>query len=373
MDQKPNHNVGPERSKKQILKRTVLKIGGISLAVILVVMLIVAGVVKHYLGKIDRYDAEDDYTMSEEEVRLMEEKIVRQEQEEALQNQTAALATEQTLMREATVAPTDETIASTEETLPPEAEDETQDVVNILLIGQDRRNDYERAQSDSMILCTIDEAENTVTLTSFLRDLYVQIPGYKDNRLNAAYPIGGMNLLNTVLELNFGVEVDANIEVDFTGFETVVDAMGGVDIEMTREEVEHLAEFYDYHHLAAGTNHLTGEEALAYSRIRYIDSDFQRTGRQRAVLSALIESVRGADLSQLLALLDTVLPLIKTDMTDTEILTYVMEFFPMLTDCEIIAQRIPVDDGFEYAEERGMSVIKAFPNMTRRVLEETIN
>lgn len=366
----------PEDGKKRDLKRTVLRLGGIVLAALLVLALIAAGAAKYYLGKIERYGAEDDYTMSEEEIRLMEEEIIRQEREEAAQSQTEAPTKTQTTPTEQTEAstqpPTDETAAPTEETVPP-AEEEDYEVVNILLIGQDRRNAYERAQSDSMILCTIDKADNTVTMTSFLRDLYVQIPGYNDNRLNAAYPIGGMKLLDKALEVNFGVEVDANVEVDFAGFEAVVDAMGGVDIEMTEEEVEHLAEFYDYHHLVPGVNHLSGEEALAYSRIRYIDSDFQRSGRQRAVLAALIDSIRGANLAQLFSLMDTVLPLIKTDMTDAEILGYVMDFFPMLSDCRIVTQRIPLDDGFEYAEERGMSVIKAFPNMTRRLLEEITN
>ena len=366
----------PEDGKKRDLKRTVLRLGGIVLAALLVLALIAAGAAKYYLGKIERYGAEDDYTMSEEEIRLMEEEIIRQEREEAAQSQTEAPTKAQTTPTEQTEAttqpPTDETAAPTEKTVPP-AEEEDYEVVNILLIGQVRRNAYERAQSDSMILCTIDKADNTVTMTSFLRDLYVQIPGYNDNRLNAAYPIGGMKLLDKALEVNFGVEVDANVEVDFAGFEAVVDAMGGVDIEMTEEEVEHLAEFYDYHHLVPGVNHLSGEEALAYSRIRYIDSDFQRSGRQRAVLAALIDSIRGANLAQLFSLMDTVLPLIKTDMTDAEILGYVVDFFPMLSDCRIVTQRIPLDDGFEYAEERGMSVIKAFPNMTRRLLEEITN
>ena len=91
------------------------------------------------------------------------------------------------------------------------------------------------------------------------------------------------------------------------------------------------------------------------------------------MLAALIDSIRGANLAQLFSLMDTVLPLIKTDMTDAEILGYVVDFFPMLSDCRIVTQRIPLDDGFEYAEERGMSVIKAFPNMTRRLLEEITN
>ena len=350
---------------------------------VLLLAVIVAGLIQYYLGKINRYGAEDDYTMSAEQIRQMEEDIIRQEREESI----AASIEAEKRATGATSAPSEATSAPAETTQPPTqapteppeettaptepAEEKEYEVVNILLIGQDRRNTYERAQSDTMILCSIDRTDNTITMTSFLRDLYVQIPNQEDNRLNAAYPIGGMKLLDATLKENFGVDVDANIEVDFAGFEAIVDVMGGVDIEMTQAEVEHLAEFYDYHHLVPGINHLTGEEALAYSRIRYIDSDFQRTGRQRAVLNALVDSVRGADMMQMLSLMETVLPLIKTDMTDKQIMGYALDFFPMLRSCEIISQRVPLDGGFEYDKVRGMSVIRAFPNMTRALLDKT--
>ena len=346
----------------------------------LLLMVSMLVLLQRYLGKIGRYGAEDDYTMSQEQIYQMEKEIIRQEREESIASSIA----EEKRVSTATTAPTEESIPPTEPPTQPPTEvptmpaDETEptegkvyEVVNILLIGQDRRSANERARSDTMILCSIDRTDNTITLTSFLRDLYVQIPGHEDNRLNVAYPIGGKGLLNATLLENFGVEVDANIEVDFSGFEAIVDAMGGVDIDMTTAEVDHLAEFYDYHHLVPGINHLSGEEALAYSRIRYIDSDFQRTGRQRTVLNALIDNVRDASMVEMLSLVDTMLPLIKTDMTDKQIIEYVLDFFPMLGDCKIVSQRVPMDNGFEYAEVRGMSVIKAYPNSTRDMLEKT--
>ena len=362
---------------KRNSKGNTWRVVSIIAAVVLLLGTAAAGLIRYYLGKIDRYSAEDDYTMSAEQIRQMEEEIVRQEREESIaasiEAERQATATTAAPTSEATSAPTEPTEAPTEPPTEPadQTEQEDYEVVNILLIGQDRRNTYERAQSDTMILCSIDRSDNTVTMTSFLRDLYVQIPGHEDNRLNAAYPIGGMKLLNETLKENFGVEVDANIEVDFAGFEAIVDVMGGVDVEMTQAEVDHLAEFYDYHHLVAGVNHLNGEEALAYSRIRYIDSDFQRTGRQRTVLNALLESIRDANMVQMLSLIDTVLPLIKTDMTDKQIMSYALEFFPMLRSCQIISQRVPLDGGFEYDTVREMSVIKAYPNMTRDLLEKT--
>ena len=108
----------PEDGKKRDLKRTVLRLGGIVLAALLVLALIAAGAAKYYLGKIERYGAEDDYTMSEEEIRLMEEEIIRQEREEAAQSQTEAPTKAQTTPTEQTEAttqpPTDETSAPPE-------------------------------------------------------------------------------------------------------------------------------------------------------------------------------------------------------------------------------------------------------------------
>ena len=372
----------PGDENKRGKKRIALRVGAIILTVVLLLVIGIAITTKHYLGRIDRYGAEDDYTMSEEEIRLMEEEILRQEQEEAQKNQTEATVeqtTEPQQTQETTIPPTEETSAPTEETTVPEETIDLSevkpvegDIVNILLIGQDHRTGDNRTKSDSMILCTINKAKNTVTLTSFLRDLYVQIPERGNNRLNAAYPIGGMWLLNETLKANFGVEVDANVEVDFGGFEAVVDALGGVDVEITKAEADHLEEFYEDVHLVPGMNHLNGEAALAYSRIRYIDSDFERSNRQRNVLSALLDGIRDANLVKLLKLMDAVLPLIKTDMTDQEILSYAVSFYPMLSDCKIITQRIPQDDAFEFARVDGRSVLTFYPNRTREYLEATL-
>ena len=109
-------------------------------------------------------------------------------------------------------------------------------LINIMLIGQDRRPGEARTRSDSMILCTFNKKTGQMTMTSFLRDLYVQIPGYQDNRLNVAYAAGGMPLLNETLKHNFGIHVDGNIEVDFTQFAQLVDLMGGVSMELRQDE-----------------------------------------------------------------------------------------------------------------------------------------
>ena len=124
----------------------------------------------------------------------------------------------------------------------PEDVEETEEstgVTNILLIGQDTRTSGTRERSDSMILISVNDDTNAVNMISIMRDLYVQIPGYSDNRINASYQFGGAELLDEVIEKNFGVSVDYNVEVDFTGFESIIDLLGGVDITLTATEASY--------------------------------------------------------------------------------------------------------------------------------------
>lgn len=248
---------------------------------------------------------------------------------------------------------------------------EEEHILNILLIGQDRRPGQGRQRSDAMILCTINTRSKTLTMTSFLRDLYVQIPGYQDNRLNAPYALGGMELLKETLKHNFGVSVDGCLEVDFSQFEKIIDLMGGVDIELTVAETAYLNNHFGFA-LNAGVNHLNGAQALAYSRIRYIGTDFGRTNRQRTVLGALLEQSRNISLKQMNNLLKEILGLITTDMSNGQIMELALECFPMLTDLKVKTQYVPAEGTYQYASIRGMSVIVADMEANRRLLADTI-
>ena len=248
------------------------------------------------------------------------------------------------------------------------------DIVNIMLIGQDARKDGVRARSDSMILLTFNKEEKTITMTSFLRDLYVKIPGYMDNKMNASYAFGGMPLLNKTLETNFGVQVDGNVEVNFTRFAEVIDLLGGVDMELRADEAATINNATGRYVLSAGMMHLDGEQALHYSRIRKLDadSDFSRTNRQRKVINAMIEKFRDTKLTTLLGLLDDLLPIISTDMSNKEIVKLAKDLFPMLSDCTIVSQRIPADGAFEYKTIREMSCVVANMDAARKLLQDTI-
>lgn len=255
-------------------------------------------------------------------------------------------------------------------TLPPETVPKEDHIINILLIGQDRRPGQGRQRSDSMILCTVNKKTGHLTMTSFLRDLYVQIPGYQDNRLNVAYVFGGMPLLNEALWVNFGVQVDGNIEVDFSGFERIVDAMGGVDVEMTAAEVKWLSN----HNwgLKTGVNHLNGEQALTFARIRKLDSDFGRTDRQRAVLTAMLKQMRNCSLEELMKVVETAMGIVTTDMEDAEILGLVVELFPLLKDIQIDTQHIPAEGTYRGVYVRGMAVLVPDLDANRELLNQTI-
>jgi len=233
-------------------------------------------------------------------------------------------------------------------------------VVNILLVGQDRRAGQYRQRSDAMILCTINKETKTLTMTSFMRDLWVRIPDYFDERLNVPYALEGFHLLNKTLEYQFGIHADHIIEVDFTGFEAVIDRLGGVSIHLSADEAYYLNKHHGWS-LPAGVNHLTGRQALEYSRIRGIDSDFNRTNRQRTVLNAVIESMRSMSLTDMYSFAEAVLPLVTTDMEDGTIAEYIFQYAGILKELKVVSQRIPLDDTYHSVFIDGKSVLLMYP------------
>ena len=292
-----------------------------------------------------------------------------------------------------TVHPSDITIQTVAPTVPSQGQNDTQNpnqgsqtsdpqIINILLVGQDRREGEPRQRSDSMILCTFNLATETLTLTSFLRDSYVYIPGYGNNKLNYAYLAGGFSKLNETLAVNFGVHVDANFEVDFSRFAEVIDLLGGVDINLTAAEADYLntyglGDHNEQWNLSAGTRHLNGKQALCYSRIRYVATangtqfDFGRTERQRAVLTELINTYKNKSLTQMIALVDDLLPMVTTNMTNNEILSYMGTLFPMLANATIKTQSIPAEGTYtdQYLSTLGSILVLDLPTIRSQLNE----
>ena len=246
-------------------------------------------------------------------------------------------------------------------------------LLNILLIGQDAREGDEQARSDSMILCSYNKKTNTLTMTSFLRDLYVEIPGHGSNRINAAYSFGGTKLLKKTLEQNFGLYIDGSIEVDFSHFSEIIDHLGGVKIQLRQDEANTVNQ-QTGSSLSEGLQQLNGIQALAYSRIRNldIDGDFSRTDRQRKVINALVEAFRDIRITELTPLLNDLLPLITTDLNPGQILFCGLEIVPSLTTMETGSQRIPADGTFSDKTIDGMAVLVADMAAQRRQLKNTL-
>lgn len=245
-------------------------------------------------------------------------------------------------------------------------------LVNILLIGQDRREGDSSARSDTMILCTLHKETAQVTLTSFLRDLYVTIPGHGDNRINAAYAFGGGELLADTLKENFAVHVDGIVEVDFTQFSRIIDMAGGVTMELRQDEADAINAATGSN-LTAGEQWLTGSQALVYSRIRNLDSDgdFSRTNRQRKVISALVRAYRNADLSQVLSMVTQALPMICTDMSKLTLLRYAAEFFPALAG-SLSSQQVPGEGAYSNQVIDDMAVLVADKEEITGFLRQTL-
>ena len=246
-------------------------------------------------------------------------------------------------------------------------------LLNILLIGQDAREGEDQARSDSMILCTYNKNTGDLTMTSFLRDLYVPIPGHGGNRINAAYSFGGTSLLKKTISQNFAVAIDGCIEVDFTHFSDIIDQLGGVEIELRQDEAD-VINRQTGSDLTEGTHQLDGFQALTYSRIRSLDmdGDVSRTNRQRKLINAVVESLREVSITEMTPLIGKILPMLTTDLNRGQLFLYALEVLPHLSDIDIHSQKIPADGSYIDKTIDGMSVLVADMDVQRQHLRKTL-
>ena len=252
------------------------------------------------------------------------------------------------------------------------ASQEEDDLIHLLLVGRDESQD-DVSRSDSMILCSFQPETNRIVLTSFLRDLYVPIPGREENRINAAYACGGLTLLKQTVEENFDLDIDGCIDVDFSQFSQIIDILGGVTLELRQDEADAINARVEGA-LTEGIHLLSGEQALAYSRIRNLDSDgdFSRTGRQRKLLTSLLDSYRNANLLTILSLLTQALPMISTDLENRQVIALAGKLYPFLHDPVVVSQRLPADGTYHYRRIRGMEVLTADMEQLRQQLHQSL-
>lgn len=243
---------------------------------------------------------------------------------------------------------------------------EESEVYNILLLGNDSRTDSLTERTDAMILVSINPSAKRIYLTSFLRDLYVPIPGHGKQRLNAANPLGGPDLTVEAVERNFGISIHNYAQVNFTAFESIIDTLGGVELYLTSAEAAYL----DLGQ-TGGTYLLSGEDALAYCRIRSLDSDFIRTERQRYLLETLWADLQDVSPGDATKLLELILPQVQTDVTWADGLN-LLSITGETADYEIISHSIPAPGTYEISMVRDMSVIVADLEENSAMLRTTL-
>ena len=245
-------------------------------------------------------------------------------------------------------------------------------VLNIMLFGEDRRYNSDVGNSDTMVLFSVDTRHNKLKMLSLMRDTYVDIPGYGENRLNAAYTFGGPALTVSTIQKNYGIKIDRYAVVDFGSFKKIIDTLGGIDVELTSDEVDYINwqiwindqdeysdadssskeyirsqlkytwqttvdekdkplnkneitfEKKDEDSEPTAVVHLNGQQALWHARNRGEDGicggdDFTRTERQRGVITIIINDLKKADLATLLSVIYEIGPYITTNIKTSEI------------------------------------------------------
>lgn len=260
-------------------------------------------------------------------------------------------------------------------------------VLNVMIFGEDKREaGAEHGRSDTMLLLSVDNRRGKLKITSFMRDMLVTIPETDDagqpigrNKLNAAYTLGGPALSVKTIETNFGIEIDRYAIVNFDSFREIIDVLGGIDLELTQEEIDYINwqtyinkesdERYELKDEAPPASeddedeptvkvHLEGRQALWYARNRgYEDEnhpefavkgdDFDRTSRQRTLMNQVLKDFKKANLTQIVQIVSEIGPMIETNLKTDEITMLVSNSLTYL-GYDSDEFRVPTDDNYTY-------------------------
>jgi len=355
------------------------KVVFIFLLIIFLVLALIVGAIwmlfKNYLGKID-FDRGDsisvENTLTDEEI--MKELLAEEESTDATDSPKEEIEKLESQMQEQQKDHKDKDVLASAD-----------NVLNILLIGCDSRTKGGVGRSDAMILVSVNEETKKIHMSSIMRDCYVAIPGRENNRINAAYAFGGGSLLLDTVKTNFAVDVEKYVAFDFCSFIDVVDMNGGVEIDVSEEEKEVLNGYVmDWNAIngkenvlenqvqTSGLQHLNGVQALCYSRIRFVgNGDFERTERQHEVMNQIFDKIKTLNLLELNDLLNIFLPQIKTNLTEDEILTMLIDVMNYMS-YELDSMRIPVEGSYEPLRVNKMAVLGIDLEENQKALEEFI-
>ena len=244
-------------------------------------------------------------------------------------------------------------------------------VLNVMLFGEENMGGSKFGRSDTMIMMSIDNVHKKLKLTSFQRDTFVYIPGYGYYKLNASYSFGGAKLAIKTIETNFGIKIDRYAVVDFDSFKKIIDTLGGIDMELTEDEITYInyqmyknkqTDEWSLIKDSPGIVHLTGQQALWYARNRGLDrnedgneigldgDDWDRTSRQRKLIEKLFSDFKKADLSQIISIVGSVGPLVTTNLKKDEITRLVSHALKYL-QYESVQYSIP-SEGLWYYDDK---------------------
>jgi len=258
---------------------------------------------------------------------------------------------------------------------------EYNNVVNIAFFGLDEKVD-DIQRSDAIMIGTLDPINNKIKITSLMRDSYVNIPDYGYDKLNHAYAYGGPELSIRTINKNFDLNITDYVSVDFTKLESIIDAMGGIDMEMSETELEHVNKYLDVVYTAAGKTpkhvsfgkngkvHMTGYEALGYTRIRGTSGgDFDRTERQRKVMNEIFNNISNSGIGKLTVTMNKLLPFVETSLTNSEILSLGTQVLSM-NNAQLDQARFPRDEYSENSIINGIFYFTFDENIAREEIHE---
>lgn len=238
------------------------------------------------------------------------------------------------------------------------------DVYNLLLIGVDLRAGQNwNGNSDTMILVSVNSRTKKIYMTSFMRDLYANIPGVGAYKLNRSYALGGGPLLVQTIEENYRIKIDNYAWVDFYSLINIIDSIGGINMDVSAEEASvannYISEMCrgvgldpaSYYISGGGTIHLNGMQAVAYARIRYVgNADFGRTERQRKVLAQIFATLQTKSVSEVNAFLNAALPNVTHNISADRVTSLILNA-PAYLGYTLESQRVPFDGTYSYVGE----------------------
>lgn len=236
-------------------------------------------------------------------------------------------------------------------------------IVNILLLGTDMKipGTDDLGRCDCTMICSLNKSTGEVKLVGFERAIGVPIPGYEDELLTYAYQYGAGPFMVETIEKCFNVDLAGYVHVGFESFPQVINAIGGIDVELNQSEIYNLSVTYQYspdlHEMSPGMNHLEGEVAYGYCRLRDSDDDWARQGRTREAVQAMVNKLKTLSITDLNKLMNEVLPLIETDLTNAQ-LTSLMMSAPKFVNAEVTQLMEPAKDKtWSYQTGRGAFMI----------------